>query len=236
MTEKENNSTSFGFGINEWVKELTKNSGINLFLTTELFENSNYKLENLNLLKRMGLPYFRTELFTKDDYLLDSNSVWKRFEINRYFVSLIKVDGLRKREVGLSQSEADSFIHTNITNNTKHILISECPEQPYNGVLLMRSKDNFYLEMVKGPMPDLISLSKKPDYVAVRNLQDLSTKFNFSDESLKMKMNSVIRLTQCYPGYYEFSLALNTKTNMLSPYFYEYSNKKCLFRDWQLVF
>ena len=109
--------------------------------------------------------------------------------------------------------------------------MSECPDQPFNGVLLVRSKQDFYLEMVEGPMPNLISIGKTPDFIASRNLEHLPTSFSFDDETMRNRINDVLRTTRYYPGYYEFALArLKPDSEALTPYFYEYSNKSILYK------
>jgi hypothetical protein len=88
--------------------------------------------------------------------------------------------------------------------------------------------------MIEGPMPNLISLGKKPDFIAFRNLQNLPTSFNFEDGGIQKEINRVIRTTNYLPGYYEFSLArIDDQKNILTPFFYEYSNREYLYKEWQ---
>jgi len=199
-------------------RQVTKNFGsginewvkklrkINPLLGENLFEDPEYKKRNIEKLTEMGLPYFETKIFTIKDFLKDQHKFLSQFRYDQYFVNIIHNNGDREREVEI------------------------------DGVLVVKDKDNFYLEMIKGKMPDLVSKNNLPDYLAYKNSLEISTKFliknklkyvEINNQKLKSEIWETIKETRFLAGYYEFSLAkIDKNKGELTPFFYEYIDKK----------
>ena len=228
-------TNNFGEGINCWVEKIKQ---INPNLGEALFEDSKYKEKNIERLEKLDLPYFRTKIYKIDLFLRDEEEILKSFRYKKYFVNLIHKNGDREREVDINKKNLDRWIkerREKIDLNRDKILISECPEQPYNGVLIVEDKDSFYLEMIKGKMPDLISKNNVPDFVVYKNSIEISTKYleknsvnylELKKNELKNSIWELIKKTRFLAGYYEFSLVKTGKKNGLTPFFYEYIEKK----------
>ena len=79
--------------------------------------------------------------------------------------------------------------------------------------------------MIKGKMPDLISKNNVPDFVVYKNSIEISTKY-LEKNSVNNSIWELIKKTRFLAGYYEFSLVKTGKKNGLTPFFYEYIEKK----------
>jgi hypothetical protein len=221
--------SSFGSGINAWAKEINK---INPTLSSLLYEDGEYKTKNLKMLEELNLPHFKTIILSATDFLNEPEKVFSQLKYDRYFVNLIDKNGERQRELGIDRKKVISWLNEKIISsniNNYNLLISECPKQPYNGVLVIKSKQSFYLEMIKGTLPDLVNKNISPDYILEKKefqgIKFISIKKDL--DFLRTKTLNLIRQTDYFPGYYEFTLAqIDSQKENLSPFFFEYSNKK----------
>jgi len=204
----------------------------NSYLADQLIEGPGFKEASLKVLREMDLPRFNTEIVDVVEYLNDPQKVLAKLRYDRYFANIIdKNSSARTKRVGLGVEGINDFLNEVVEPSKRsnfQILLSECPNQLYNGVLIVDSPNRFFLEMIKGQLPEMVTGNKIPDYTAFfdrDNLFDLSIKYTGTDDiTLKMEMYKIIQLTKFRKGYYEFCLA--DIDGKLKPFFFEYSDKK----------
>lgn len=226
----------YGVPMNSWANNLKE---VDSDLAKKLFEGPDYKQKMIKEMEEMGLPCLKNIVTELDYFVKNKEEIFSQFTYPADYINIInKNTGERNREEGLSKDDINNFIDEVVGDSSNYkdykILISESPPMPYNGVLIIESSDRFVLEMVKGPLPDLVSLGKIPDFrVTKGNLFDRENSFDLSikysgidDDNLKNEILKVIQLTKFKKGYYEFCLAkTNPDSEKLSPFFFEYSDK-----------
>jgi hypothetical protein len=183
-------------------------------------------------LEERNLPCFKTVITELDEFVKNRKIIYDQFEYSPYFTNIIRNTGERKRRAYLDILGIENFIDEIVPEKSEYknykILISESPPMPYNGALIVESPKRFILEMIKGPLPNLINQNFVPEYRATMKDFDISIKyFGTNDIQLKKEMHRVIQLTDMEKGYYEFCLAkTDPKDDKLKPFFFEYSDKK----------
>ena len=220
---------SFGISINEWADKLKE---ISPRMAEKIYEGPNYKPEMIKKLKERSLPYLETVITELSEFNKNKKNILDKFKYFPYFTNIIRDNGERKRRANLDSLGIDNFINEIVPRKSEYekykILISESPPMPYSGALIINSPKRLVLEMIKGPLPNLINYNLVPEYMATRSDFDISIKYKGTNNTqLKKEMYEVIQLTNFEKGYYEFCLAkINSKDNKLKPFFFEYSDKK----------
>jgi len=225
--------SSYGFSINSWAFALHR---VDLNLAKKIYEGPDYKQNMIKQMEEMGLPCFKNIVTELNYFVNNKEEIFSQFTYPADYINIInKNTGERNREDGLSKESINEFIDKVVGDSSNYkdykILISESPPMPYNGVLIIESPTHFVLEMIKGPLPDLVSKNNTPHFRATydeNNTFDLSIKYTGTDDnSLKAKMYEVVQLTKFRKGYYEFCLAkIDPNSDKLKPFFFEYNDRE----------